>query len=81
MSHSLLPLTDPDTLRSLCTNLSRKELEGIQRNLQALIEEAREQAEQRTLKQKGERSLKEMRGLMARAGISMEEFQAALGKL
>ena len=71
-------LLQEDTLQQTCKDLSVSELESIHKHLQELIAERRESDSAAELKRKGERTLDDMRGLMAKAGISMQEFQAAL---
>ncbi|OMH25716.1 hypothetical protein [Motiliproteus sp. MSK22-1] len=71
-------LLQEDALQQACKDLSVSELESIYQHLQELITERQEADSAAELKRKGERTLDDMRGLMAKAGISMQEFQAAL---
>ncbi len=72
---SLLSKTE---LKRHCAELSTAQLEAAHGHLLALIAERQQARDARELKRKGDRTLDDMRGLMAKAGISMSELQAAL---
>ncbi len=81
MPISIKTLLDKNVLIANCQQLSSPQLFALKENLDELILERRQGSEERILKQKGKRNLNEMMGLMAKAGVSMDEFQAALNKL
>ncbi len=81
MSVSLKKLLDHSELKHNTAKLSVNQLETVYSHLLALIEERKEQQQATELQRKGERALQDMRGLMARAGISMSEFQDTLDNL
>jgi len=73
-------LRNPQTFRSILRSATLSQLQAVQANLNELIDECRVQNEQRQLERKGKRVLADMRSLMAKAGISMEELQSVLPK-
>ncbi len=81
MPVSIKYLTDKAAMRDACRTLSSDQLEKIHANLRELISECQDDRNTRELRRKGERTLDDMRGLMAKAGISMSEFQDALENL
>ncbi len=80
MPISIKTLLDKSVLIASCQQLSSPQLFALKENINELIIERRQGSEERILKQKGKRNLNDMMGLMAKAGVSMEEFQAALNK-
>ena len=78
MSNTLTPLLEKSQLSDCCEPLSIDQLEKLRVNLLELITQRKHECENSVLKRKGDRTLRDMRGLMAKAGISMSEFQAAL---
>lgn len=81
MSVDLKTLINPSDLKLHCQSLSIVELEKAHAELKLLISDRRLSFRESELKRKGERTLNDMRGLMAKAGVSMSEFQAALERL
>ena len=79
MSTALKNLLDKPQFAKVCSGLSLKELETLQENLLLLLEERRQTTKDTELRRKGDRVLDDMRGLMARAGVSMSDLQKALG--
>lgn len=67
-------LTDPKKLRIATQSLTTEQLETVCDRVQSLIDERHQLHQQRL----AERNVKQMRGLMSKAGISWEEFQDAL---
>ncbi|MEH6651502.1 MAG: hypothetical protein V7707_15855 [Motiliproteus sp.] len=67
-------LTDPQKLRIATQSLTTEQLATVCDRVQTLIDE-RHQLRQQKL---DESNIKQMRGLMSKAGISWEEFQDAL---
>lgn len=81
MSFDLRTIIDKDRLQVFAEPLSVEQLEQALVELHRLIAERRHASQDRELKRKGDRVLDDMRGLMAKAGISMNEFQQALERL
>ncbi|MCW9052101.1 MAG: H-NS histone family protein [Motiliproteus sp.] len=79
MSAVLKNFVEKPQLASVCSDLSLKELEAVYANLTELLEERRQSSQDNELRRKGDRVLDDMRGLMAKAGISMTDLQKALG--
>lgn len=71
---SKIDLTNIELLREASKQLTSDQLITAQQWVEGLIQERHENQNQRI----GDRNLKQMRGLMAKAGISWEEFQKAL---
>ena len=69
-----IDLTNPDQVREAAKSLSSDQLNTAYEWIQGVIQERADLQKQRI----GERNLKQMRGLMAKAGISWDEFQDAL---
>jgi len=80
MTDSAVALRNPQTLRTSLATATLSQLLTAQANLHELIDELREQQERQQLERKGRRVLADMRSLMAKAGISMDELQAVLPK-
>ncbi len=81
MPVDLKTLTEKTVLKQHCQSLSVEQLERVYSDLCALIADRKAFSQERELKRKGDRVLDDMRGLMAKAGVSMSEFQAALERL
>ncbi len=81
MSVTLKHLLNKSNLKEISEPLSLVQLEAILNNLNQLIAEQRQTDQERELSRKGARALDDMRGLMAKAGISMTDFQKALDDL
>ncbi len=81
MSESIKRFLDQSQLKDQAHSLSVAQLESIHSSMLALIEERKANQQEHELQRKGERALKDMRGLMAKAGISMSEFLDALDSL
>ncbi|WP_210394545.1 hypothetical protein [Motiliproteus sediminis] len=73
-------LQSPRHCRHALSQASLEQLQDAQANLQELIDAKREARAQEQLDRKGKRVLSDMRSLMAKAGISMDELQAVLPK-
>lgn len=80
MTEPAVSLTNPQALRTALDSATTPQLCAALQNLRELIDERRTQTEQHLLERKGKRVLSDMRALMAKAGISMEELQAVLPK-
>ena len=78
MPATIKSLLEKQVLQTECRDLSTTELEDLHRDLVALHAERKHAQSSEELKRKGERTLDDMRGLMAKAGISMQEFQDSL---
>ncbi len=81
MSASITTLLEKSSLSLASQSLSINQLEATLGLLQQLIEEKRLTAQDRELHRKGDRVLDDMRGLMAKAGVSMTDLQKALNDL
>lgn len=81
MSLDLQSLTDPNILKQQCQTLTVEQLQKTHGQLCELIDERRACRQEQELKRKGDRVLGDMRGLMAKAGVSMSELQNALSRL
>ncbi len=81
MSESIKKLIDKAYLREISQSLTVAQLEAALDNLRLLIEEKHHADQDRELSRKGARVLDDMRGLMAKAGISMTDLQKALDDL
>ncbi|MEH6625293.1 MAG: hypothetical protein V7739_02530 [Motiliproteus sp.] len=81
MSELIQSLLEKSHLDHVSQSLSISQLESALEVIRQLIEEKREFAQGRELHRKGERVLGDMRGLMAKAGVSMADFQNALNDL
>lgn len=80
MTEKAVALTDDQALRTALDSATTPQLCVALQHVRELIEERRSQTEQYLLERKGKRVLSDMRALMAKAGISMEELQAVLPK-
>lgn len=80
MTEKAVALTDDQALRTALDSATTPQLCVALQHVRELIDERRSQTEQYLLERKGKRVLSDMRALMAKAGISMEELQAVLPK-
>lgn len=80
MSELKTLLKTPEQTRRLLQTATLEQLQQALANLQQVIDAERESLDQQQLERKGKRVLSDMRSLMAKAGVSMDDLQAVLPK-